>query len=94
MTYDFYIPSYNLLIEFQGSQHYIPNPFLGGDKQFAIQQEHDRRKREYAKENNIALLEIRYDENVEEKLDEYFSNLNNNLNDNLNLESVETVISA
>lgn len=88
LSYDFYLPVYNLLIECQGEQHEHPVDYFGGEKQFATQQEHDRRKREYAKRHNINLLEIWYYENVEEKLDKYF----NNLNTNLNLESVETVI--
>ena len=88
LSYDFYLPEYNALIECQGMQHEKPVEYFGGEKKFATQQEHDRRKREYAKQHNINLLEIWYYENVEEKLDKYF----NNLNTNLNLESVETVI--
>lgn len=60
----------NLLIEFQGIQHYEPVEIFGGEKQFKIQQEHDKRKREYAINNNIKLLEIPYwdFDNVEEIL--------------------------
>ena len=61
MSYDFYLPDYNLLIECQGEQH---ERFIRGfhetEESFEKQLEHDRRKREYAKKNNIDLLEIWY----------------------------------
>lgn len=85
LSYDFYLPKYNKLIEFQGIQHEQPIEFFGGEKQFKIQQEHDRRKREYAKNNNINLLEIWYYD-----IDEIEIILENELE----LESVETVIPA
>lgn len=60
LSYDFYVYDYNLLIEFQGEQHEYPVDIFGGEKQFAVQQEHDKRKRDYAQDNNIDLLEIWY----------------------------------
>lgn len=58
--FDFYLPDYNLLIEFQGRQHYEPVEKFGGEKQFLIQQEIDNRKREIAKKEGYQLLEISY----------------------------------
>lgn len=60
LSYDFYLPDFNLLIEFQGEQHEHQIDFFGGENQFKIQQEHDKRKRDYAKIHNINLLEIWY----------------------------------
>lgn len=65
LSYDFYLPTYNLLIEFQGEQHERPVIFKGltekiAQEMFARQQEHDKRKRDYAKQQNIELLEIWY----------------------------------
>lgn len=70
LSYDFFLNDYNLLIEYQGGQHYKPIEHFGGVKQFDIQQEHDRRKRQYAKDHNIKLLEIWYwdFENIKEIL--------------------------
>lgn len=61
LSYDFYLPKYNLLIEFQGEQHerYIPG-FHKTIEDFEKQVEHDMRKREYAEQNNYNLLEIWY----------------------------------
>ena len=60
LSYDFYLPNHNMLIECQGEKHERPIEYFGGEEQFAIQQEHDRRKREYAKDNGYKLLEISY----------------------------------
>lgn len=61
LSYDFYLPDYNLLIEYQGGQHekYIPGIHLSYNN-FKKQLEHDRRKKEFAKNHNIKLLEIWY----------------------------------
>lgn len=60
LSYDFYLPYYNMLIEYQGEQHDKPHHYFGGQEQFIIQQIHDARKCEYATNNNIELLEIWY----------------------------------
>jgi len=58
LSYDFYLPCANLLIEYNGRQHYEAIDVFGGEKYFEIQQEHDKRKREYANNNKFILLEI------------------------------------
>lgn len=59
LSYDFYLPNYNLLIEYQGEFH--DGSSRGYTKRnLDKQQEHDKRKREYANINNINLLEIWY----------------------------------
>lgn len=60
LSYDFYLPNNNLFIEFQGKQHCEPIDFFGGQEYFKTQQKHDKRKRKYAKDHNIKLLEIWY----------------------------------
>lgn len=78
LSYDFYLPKYNLLIEYQGIQHEKPIDFSGKNKNVAIekfkkQKEHDKRKNNYAKQNNIDLLEIWYYDfdNIENILKNY-----------------------
>lgn len=75
LLYDFFLPQHNTLIEFQGIQHELPRDFGGrgkshSEKAFDKQQEHDKRKREYAISNGYRLIEIwHYDfENIEEIL--------------------------
>lgn len=59
LSYDFYLPIYNLLIEYQGQFH-DGTVVMQSNRKRKIQQEHDMRKAEYAKMNNIELLEIWY----------------------------------
>lgn len=70
---DFYIPDYNLFIEYNGKQHYVPIEYFGGQITFEHQQKRDQYVRNYCKENSIKLLEIRYDEDIEKIL---YKNLN------------------
>ena len=60
LIYDFYLPNYNLLIEYQGMQHYKPIEFFGGEKTYKKQIKNDQIKRDYCKNKNIILLEIPY----------------------------------
>ena len=71
LSFDFYLHDMNILIEYQGEQHYKPIDVFGGDEYFEIQQEHDKRKSDYAKTHNINLLEIPYWEldNIEQILE-------------------------
>ena len=57
---DFYLPFYNLVIEFDGIQHFEPVEHFGGERNFKITQKRDRDKNEYCKKNNINILRIPY----------------------------------
>ena len=80
LPFDFYLPQYNLCIEFDGKQHFIPTNFKSNSteeeklKSFELLQIRDNIKTDYCKNNNINLLRIKYTENIEEKLSEYFQN--------------------
>lgn len=47
-------------IECQGIQHYKPVAEFGGEEQFKIQTENDKRKRVYLQRRNIKLVELDY----------------------------------
>ena len=68
LSYDFYIPSKNLLIEYNGKQHYIKS-FGMDSKQFHLQLHHDWLKRKYARDNNINLLIISYKDDIDKILE-------------------------
>lgn len=72
LSYDFYLPDYNLLIEYQGKQH-DGNSDRQSKEDFNKQVEHDIRKWNYARDNKINLLEIWYwnYNKIEEILDCY-----------------------
>lgn len=71
LPFDFYLPTFNIAIEYQGKQHYEPIEYFGGQEKFEIQQKHDAIKNEYCKRNGIPLLRIPYDKNVEEELNNF-----------------------
>lgn len=77
LSYDFYLPKYNLLIEYQGEYH-DGTAKMQTEIGFLKQREHDKRKRQYANKHNIQLLEIWYYEynNIETILNNYFTQQN------------------
>jgi len=62
LFFDFYLPDYNLLIEYDGKQHFKAIAFFGGEKQFKIRQRRDKIKNEFAVKEDIHLLRIPYTE--------------------------------
>lgn len=65
---DFYLPDYNLFIEYNGIQHYMPVKYFGGKITFEHQQKRDQYIKDYCKKNNIDLLEIKYSNDINESL--------------------------
>jgi len=59
LSYDFYIPHINMLIEYQGEFHDGTTHIQSRDE-FEKQKEHDKLKMDYANKNNINLLYIWY----------------------------------
>jgi len=73
LPFDFYLPKYNMCVEFDGLQHFKPIEYFGGEKTLKITKKHDKIKNNYCKDNNIKLLRIRYNENIDKKLYEIYS---------------------
>ena len=48
------------LLEYDGEQHFKPVELWGGEEQLKIQQQRDKNKDEWCKENNIKLIRIPY----------------------------------
>ena len=62
LPFDFFLPKQNIVIEFQGEQHFKPIKKFGGLEKFLERQEHDRIKRKFCLDNNIKEIEIPYTE--------------------------------
>lgn len=79
LSYDFYLPEYNLLIEYQGQFHDGTTSLVIKEKYFDKQQRNDKLKRDYAKNNSYNLLEIWYYDfdNTEDIIDKFIYNLKN-----------------
>lgn len=56
MSLDFYLPKYNMAIECQGSQHFVPVESWGGVNNCEAVKKRDSLKRELCEENSVELL--------------------------------------
>lgn len=71
LSYDFYLPEENVLIEYQGEQHYKPVKHFGGEEVFEYQVKMDTIKKKYAEENGIGILYIKYTLRTKEEIKEF-----------------------
>ena len=76
LPFDFYLPKYNICIEFDGEQHFKDNHFFNFS--FNLNRKHDNIKNEYCKNNNIKLIRISY-----LKIDSIQSILHNELHEDI-----------
>jgi menaquinone-dependent protoporphyrinogen IX oxidase len=60
LRFDFFIPEYNLCIEYDGIQHFKSFNWFGGDKNFESQKRRDYIKDIYCLDNKISLIRISY----------------------------------
>ena len=77
LKFDFYIKNLNLVIEFDGEQHFRPIEFFGGNEKFYNTIIRDAIKNQYCEDNNINILRIPYWEskNIEKIIKEKINNL-------------------
>lgn len=74
--FDIYFPKYNIAVEYNGEQHYIPIEYFGGKLGLTNTQKRDELKRKKCKENNCTLFEIKYDY-TEQDYNNLVFNINN-----------------
>lgn len=72
---DFYLPSYEVVIEFNGRQHYQEVKAFGGKKGFEETKFRDQLKRDFLASKGIKLLEIHYLDKEIDKTISSFLNL-------------------
>ena len=81
LPFDFYIPKYGILIEMQGEQHFRPVKFRKtmSDEEtiewFNYRQRLDNIKSSYAKEMGYTFVEIRFNEDIKDRLKKLFNYL-------------------
>lgn len=69
LKFDFFIPSKNVLIEYDGIQHFrFYSVFHKTLRNFRQIQKLDEVKNDFCKKNNYHLYRIRYNENIEQKI--------------------------
>ena len=74
LPFDFYLPAYNICIEYDGLQHFKPVDHFGGEEGFKQRQYNDSIKNQFCRLNDIQLIRIKYDQDIETELDNFFNN--------------------
>lgn len=62
LSFDFYLPDYNICVEFDGRQHFEPIEYFGGIKGYELNKKRDQVKNNWCLDNNVDLLRIKYNE--------------------------------
>ena len=70
---DFFVPGYNLGIEYNGVQHYKSIEHFGGMESLMDTQARDKTKEDYCLDNGIAFEVIKYDEDIVLELNKIFN---------------------
>ena len=75
LPFDFFLPDYNLCIEYQGEQHYLNKKFFGGIQKLEYIKNNDNIKLNYCISNNIKICIISYKDydNIIKILQNYMS---------------------
>ena len=72
LKFDFYLPDYNICIEYNGEQHYKIVDFWGGVDGLVARKKRDNIKKKYCLDNDIELLIIHRIDDIEDKLNHLF----------------------
>lgn len=93
LRFDFYLPEYNIAIEYQGAQHFTFSPFISStsrknktarmkytSEMFEEVKKRDEIKVRYCKDNNILLLTPTYENSIKEIEDMIVSAISNYIN--------------
>lgn len=85
--FDIYFPKYNIAVEYNGIQHYIPVEHFGGKIAYEETIKLDELKHQKCKENNCVLFEVKYDYTKEDyqKLVENIQNIINNYDSSIEI---------
>lgn len=61
-----YFPKYNIAIEYDGKQHYVPVEYFGGELSFSKRKELDSKKNDKCIMNGCVLYRIKYNYSSED----------------------------
>lgn len=70
LRFDFYLIDCDVLIEFDGRQHFKPVKGWGGEKSFSETKKRDKIKNNYCLKNKKKLYRINYKENIEKRMND------------------------
>jgi hypothetical protein len=67
LRFDFWLPDFNVLIEYDGPQHFESKEYFGGKSNFESTIRRDRIKSCYAQKKKIRLIRVKYTETKVER---------------------------
>lgn len=67
LKFDFYLPEYRSVIEYDGRHHFIP--IFGGEDGLRLIKHRDQIKNEYCLDNNIQIFRIKYSDDIQKSLE-------------------------
>lgn len=76
LRFDFYLPKHNIVIEFDGKQHFHPIEYWGGNQAFEIRKQNDNIKSIYCKEKHILLLRLPYTKSKDDIIEQISTYIN------------------
>ena len=77
LRFDFYLPEYNTVVEYDGVQHHEPVEVFGGLKNLEVIQRRDEIKNQYCRDNGIKMIRVSYKIPFNEISDYILSQLDN-----------------
>lgn len=75
LKFDFYLNEKNVIIEYNGEQHYMPIEHWKGDNGLKKQMEYDAIKEKYCKDNNIIIYVLSYLDDIDTSLPELIKSI-------------------
>lgn len=60
LRFDMYFPKYNIAVEYDGEQHFMPIEIYGGEENLINTQKRDYIKNKICEENNCLLIRVKY----------------------------------
>lgn len=91
--FDFYVCDFDLYIEYDGKQHFMPHHLSGKNQtNFIKQQERDKKRNEWCAQNGIKLEIITYLEDIPTRLAEIFHKVHVTYLDDLELRLAELLL--
>lgn len=64
LTLDYFLPNFNIGIEYQGIQHFVPQDVFGGETAYSIVYNRDLRKYEQCKKNGVPIFYISFEKQL------------------------------
>lgn len=91
LPFDFYLPDINILIEYDGRQHFEPVSKFGGVESFLNLRENDNRRNKWCEEKGIDLIRISYKSQTDD-INRLLKIINSKINSSINNSNLQSSV--